>query len=225
MNKIIIKGIIEVKTGMHIGGNSAYSAIGMIDSPVIKDKITKLPIIPGSSIKGKMRTLLSLAKNDKVVDFDDDGIEILRLFGSSKKGSILASRLQFRDCFYIKEREIDSPYEIKYENLIIRKTLVAKPRQIERVVRGAKFDFRLTYNVVKQDEMGADIENIIQALKLLQLDYLGGGGSRGNGRILFTKLQVLELNDEGQLEVNEDLTNKFADIEAYGNKIYDLKNV
>lgn len=57
--KIQITGTIEVKTGMHIGGSSAYAAIGAVDSTVIKDVRTGLPMIPGSSLKGKMRTLLA----------------------------------------------------------------------------------------------------------------------------------------------------------------------
>ena len=52
--KIEIKGILEVKTGLHIGGSSAFAAIGAVDSPVIRDVITNQPIIPASSLKGKL---------------------------------------------------------------------------------------------------------------------------------------------------------------------------
>lgn len=65
-SKIQIKGVLEVKTGMHIGGSSAFSAIGAVDSPVIKDIRTNNPMIPGSSLKGKMRTLLARKYNDVV---------------------------------------------------------------------------------------------------------------------------------------------------------------
>ena len=54
--KVEISGVIEVVTGMHIGGSSAFSAIGAVDSPVIRDVRTNLPMLPGSSLKGKMRT-------------------------------------------------------------------------------------------------------------------------------------------------------------------------
>ena len=50
--KIQITGNLEVKTGMHIGGSSAFAAIGAVDSPVIKDGRTQSPMIPGSSLKG-----------------------------------------------------------------------------------------------------------------------------------------------------------------------------
>ena len=219
MKKIIIKGLIEVKTGMHIGGNSSYSAIGMVDSPVIKDKKTKLPIIPGSSLKGKMRSLLSFAKNDKRVNVENDGEEIARLFGSSEKGNIKLSRLQFSDCFYVN-KDNDLPYEIKFENGIDRKTVVANPRQIERVVRGSEFNFMLTYNIEEVSEMDMDMINLIQALKMLQLDYIGGGGSRGNGRIVFKDLKAFKLNDDCELVEEEELTKKFIEVVEYGELCY-----
>ena len=52
--KIEISGVIEVMTGLHIGGSSAFSAIGAVDSPVILDTRSNMPMIPGSSLKGMM---------------------------------------------------------------------------------------------------------------------------------------------------------------------------
>ena len=56
--KIRINGDILVKTGMHIGGSSAFAAIGAVDSPIVRDVRSNLPLLPGSSLKGKMRSLL-----------------------------------------------------------------------------------------------------------------------------------------------------------------------
>ena len=64
--KIQVTGQIRLETGLHIGTSNAFAAIGATDSPVIKDPITNLPIIPGSSIKGKMRTLLAKVYNTKL---------------------------------------------------------------------------------------------------------------------------------------------------------------
>ena len=50
--KILIRCDLEVRTGMHIGGSSAFSAIGAVDSPVVRDPYTGYPIVPGSSLKG-----------------------------------------------------------------------------------------------------------------------------------------------------------------------------
>ena len=62
--KIKITGIIEVKTGLHIGGDDSFSAIGSIDSPVVRDPLTRDPVIPGSTLKGKMRSLLARVKRE-----------------------------------------------------------------------------------------------------------------------------------------------------------------
>ena len=67
-SKIKITGVIEVVTGMHIGGSSAFSAIGAVDSPVVKDPLSGLPLLPGSSLKGKLRTLLARSENKSPVD-------------------------------------------------------------------------------------------------------------------------------------------------------------
>ena len=55
ISKIEITSELEVLTGMHIGGTNEFAAIGAIDSPVVRDVISRLPMIPGSTLKGKMR--------------------------------------------------------------------------------------------------------------------------------------------------------------------------
>ena len=89
LTKIQITGDILVETGMHIGGSTAFAAIGTVDAPVIKDSRTNLPIIPGSSLKGKMRSLLAREMNSAVVAPDDDCEELARLFGTAKKGKVM----------------------------------------------------------------------------------------------------------------------------------------
>lgn len=97
--KIIIQGELIVKTGMHIGGGSDYAPIGSVDSPVVRDVLTQEPIIPGSSLKGKVRTLLARFKSKKYIvnDIKEDDKVIKRLFGSTNPQII--SRLQFQDLF------------------------------------------------------------------------------------------------------------------------------
>lgn len=196
--KIKITGTIEVKTGLHIGGDDSFRAIGSVDSPVVRDPLTRDPVIPGSTLKGKMRSLLAREFGSipcaGVRGFESDCPEIKRLFGSSEKGSDAAgvgmqmSRLQFSDCFLVNKKTLPQIFENKFENTIDRLTSVANPRQIERVVRGSEFLFELIYNVEDADEAQEDFENIRKAIDLLENDYLGGGGSRGNGRVLFKDL-------------------------------------
>lgn len=194
--KIKISGEIELVTGLHIGGTDAYSAIGAVDSPVIRDAISGEPTIPGSSIKGKMRFLLQKTFGASM-DHNKDHDQVLRLFGSSAE-PIQASRLKFSDCFIqegikdqLRERNIRLT-ETKTENAIKRTTSVANPRQIERVIRGIVFDFEVIYDVLTDDiaEIQEDFKNISTAFKLLENDYLGGHGSRGSGRVKFNKLKT-----------------------------------
>ena len=53
-----IKGQIKVITGLHIGGSSEFMEIGGVDNPIIKNPVNNEPYIPGSSLKGKMRSLM-----------------------------------------------------------------------------------------------------------------------------------------------------------------------
>ncbi|MGB9716725.1 MAG: type III-A CRISPR-associated RAMP protein Csm3, partial [Thermodesulfovibrionales bacterium] len=59
--KVLIKGILECLTGIHIGASKENMEIGAIDSPVVRNPVTREPYIPGSSLKGKLRSLLEKA--------------------------------------------------------------------------------------------------------------------------------------------------------------------
>lgn len=217
--KLIIKGELEIITGLHIGGSDAFSAIGAIDSPVIKDKLTGLPIIPGSSIKGKMRTLLARSVSDsvKLGSSDQDPEEIKRLFGTGGN-NITKARLQFADCFLSNNNKLDNHEltEAKFENTIDRSNSTANPRQIERVVRGSIFEFRLVYDIENEQEILEDISNLAKGLKLIQLDYLGGHGTRGYGRVGFNKLSIVEIENKVDKSTMETINSRLKDVENYG---------
>lgn len=199
--KIKISGKIKVMTGMHIGGSSAFSAIGAVDSPVIRDKQSDLPIIPGSTLKGKMRTLMargfSQSASAKIGYHDDDPEIVVRLFGNAKKGKEdhRNSRLLFSDMILsnmdeLKQMDIHSATEVKFENSINRITAVANPRQIERVIRGSEFNLDIIYNVEEETQIEEDFQAIKDGLTLLEYDYLGGSGSRGYGKVKFEDLMA-----------------------------------
>ena len=203
--KLEIVGKIEVVTGMHIGGSDAFAAIGAIDSPVIKDVRTNLPIVPGSSLKGKLRTLIARKINDKICNPDDDDARIKRLFGCAKKGQVQRSRLIFSDLTMenaeeLRSQGLTSMTEVKFENTINRCTGVANPRQIERAIRGTIFNFSVIYEVKNTEEIVDDIALFTDGLKLLTYDYLGGNGSRGYGKVKFDNLDlecvIGEVDDE-----------------------------
>ena len=216
-SKIRITGVLETKTGMHIGGSSAFSAIGAVDSPVIKDVRNGKPMVPGSSLKGKIRTLLAKKYNVAVVNPDNDAECIRRVFGSAKKdkdNKVHASKIIVSDMFLMNEDEIrnrgiESFTEVKFENSINRATAVANPRQIERAIQGLQFGIDMIYEVDngKEDEVIDDIKLLAEGMKMLEYDYLGGSGSRGYGKVQFfdmtAKVVIGALDDSVVAEVNE----------------------
>ena len=212
-NIVEIKAKLELQTGLHIGAGDSEMHIGGIDNSVIKHPITQSPYIPGSSLKGKIRTLLEwrsgavqssplslkdISKNTEEVK------NILRLFGISgdaqnseqEVAEIGVSRLAFWDCTLNEawENAIREDNQLlteaKSENTIDRITSTAgNPRQTERVPAGAEFDFKLTLRQFEGDKPEL-LDLVLKGLKLLELDSLGGSGSRGYGKVKFTDLTV-----------------------------------
>ena len=197
--KLLIQCDLVTVTGMHIGGTDTFSAIGAIDSPVIRDAYTGRPIVPGSSLKGKLRSLLarSLCRDiENMPDFDKDDERIKRLFGSSRP--VRAARAQFSDCFIINFDQMKHVglTEAKTENAIRRSDSVANPRQIERVIPGVKFGVRITYNVEDEAQTREDLELLAKGMNILEMDYLGGHGSRGSGRVSLRRFRVTDENEQ-----------------------------
>lgn len=215
IEKVFISGSIVAKTGMHIGGSKTALDIGGIDLNVIKTA-NGIPYIPGSSIKGKLRSILAreegsvAVRPDKNVPTgaktDRDFKYIVEIFGDAndKTASGTPSMLIVRDAFleldyFEKEKagngifsELELDYtESKWENTINRMTGTAEhPRQLERVPAGARFDFTFIYNVMDSDKKKVHLEHIISAMRILEDDYLGGQGSRGYGQIKFENVVI-----------------------------------
>jgi CRISPR-associated protein Csm3 len=232
LNKIhTLNATLELVTGLHIGGSSSEMHIGGIDNSVLKHPYTLEPYIPGSSLKGKMRSLLEwragvvgetggkpvTAKVLKELTGEKRtrAETIARLFGLSGDAQddfvkeIGPTRLSFWDCALNTEWKAQrQPGELlteaKSENLIDRISGVAQhPRQTERVPAGACFDFKLSF---KELDIDTDLLNtILQGLKLLELDAIGGSGSRGYGKIKFVNLKLNE----------ESIDERFAAIDPF----------
>ena len=79
---------------------------------------------------------------------------------------------------------------MKFENSINRLTAVANPRQIERVIRGCIFDFDMICDAESAEDAEKSIRLLAEGIQLLQLDYLGGSGSRGYGKVQFKDLTI-----------------------------------
>ncbi len=210
--KIFIKGTIECKTGLHIGGSDQTLSIGGVDNVIIRDPISNAPYIPGSSIKGKIRSLLekhyglepNSPKNNPSIyvpkkgEENKNGIKIGEIFGVPAESDIISpARLLVRDAFLTKKSkedleriETDLPYsEVKTEVTINRVTSKANPRQMERVPAGTEFEFEFVINAYKIDDTDDNekelLDEVFKGMALLQDDYLGGSGSRGYGKVKF----------------------------------------
>lgn len=204
MHKYIIQGKIKALSGLHIGGNDAGLSIGSPDATVIKHPISGEPYIPGSSLKGKMRSLTEL--RDGTIGNRRYGVVLngptenptdlaAQLFGTANnEATQRPSRVIVRDAFLSKENEDHqedfSVVEVKTEVLIDRVTSKAMPRSMERIPAGATFDFEIVLNVFESDaQHGVErdhLNNVLSSLLLVQDDYLGGKGSRGSGHIKFS---------------------------------------
>jgi CRISPR-associated protein Csm3 len=212
--RIFVRGKITAVTGLHIGGSPTALAIGTVDNPVIRDTLTGRPYIPGSSVRGKMRSLwekmtgvhqnwpigrgVTIHVCERREDYEQ--CPVCQIYGVP--GQLEASfptRLVVRDAFLSAESEeelrlvakTDLPYtEVKWEAAIDRVTSAAVPRQMERVPAGATFDgFELVFSVYDEGDLEHFVD-VFEAMQLLEDDYLGGQGSRGSGKVRFGQVHV-----------------------------------
>lgn len=209
LGNVVLSGQLECRTGLHIGEEGMLE-IGGINNPVVKSPATGHPYIPGSSIKGKMRSLMEW--NEGVVEEGEDDINIhtctdeaavdctvCRVFGTPAETDAKTgpTRLSVRDAYPTndtielwKDLNTSLPYtEVKSENTIDRVTSEANPRDVERVPKESEFEYELVYGVYDLDDGGKpDFENlkaVERALYLLEDSSLGGNGSRGYGKVTF----------------------------------------
>ncbi|HKX30234.1 MAG TPA: type III-A CRISPR-associated RAMP protein Csm3 [Blastocatellia bacterium] len=207
---VMIRGKIECLSGLHIGGSGGGFQIGGIENSVVRNPIDDFPYIPGSSLKGKMRSLMEWAlgridPQGRVYENSphpqDD--EILRIFGASAERERRAgpTRLLVRDAvpdmvtrelMQRLESEQGLPkVEIKTEISLNRITSRAEsgPRQVERVPVGSRFNFGLVYGIYEVDGLRVHdvdlLDRVFWALRLVEDSALGRSGSRGYGQVRF----------------------------------------
>lgn len=212
--RVFIRGDLRAVTGLHIGGAPAAMTIGGVDNPVIRDPLTNKPYIPGSSLRGKMRSLwekvTGVRQNwpigrDVRIHIcgsrqDYEACPVCQIYGvPGQQEASYPTRLVVRDVFLSEgsaqrlreEARTDLPYtEIKWEAAIDRVTSAATPRQIERVPAETVFNnFEMVFSIYDPGDLDR-FTHVIEAMQLLEDDYLGGLGSRGGGKIRFERLSL-----------------------------------
>jgi CRISPR-associated protein Csm3 len=227
-----IKGRIVLKSGLHIGAGDTEMHIGGTDNPVVKHPHTGLPYIPGSSLKGKVRSLLEMESGlmtetggkplqagqlkELKGEQKEKRTKILKIFGSSGADSeeiaqIGSTRVSFADCPVsdrwqekVREERLGF-FEVKSENTINRIRGTAEhPRFIERVPADTEFKFNVCLRILGEEDKEL-LDYLLLGLKLLEMDALGGSGSRGYGKIKFDfddedikkKFEGIKLFDSG----------------------------
>ena len=177
--KIFLQGDIHAKTGLHIGGNTGDLDIGGVDNPVIRNQLNRHPYIPGSSLRGKMRSLLDRHFQNELNKPVGSGVHVhecqepgkyktcpvCQVFGVAPQGAMRGhtkpTRLIVRDTSLDAESEkeldaadMDTDYtEIKTEVAIDRISSAATPRHQERVPAGAIFGpLKIVHSLYTQNE-------------------------------------------------------------------------
>ncbi len=225
LGKLILEGELQCQTGLHIGAGKGSLEIGGADNPVVKDAFG-VPYIPGSSLRGRLRSLLEqtlgLAVPSELVylskrrgqevrihhsDRPDD--EVCIIFGRNpgrvekvsgetiEAATATPARLTVYDAPLVlesitqqmRENLDDELTEVKSENAVDRITSQANPRTLERVPAGARFKLRMVMDVLCPEDKPL-LARLVESLRLLEDDALGGGGSRGNGRVSVNALTL-----------------------------------
>jgi len=210
LGRVVLTGQVRAVTGLHIGASKDAFEIGGVDMPVVRNPVDRTPYIPGSSLKGKMRSLWEKvnpvrfnfqigkssdeAKQVWIHMCDAPGCPVCSIYGTTGDSSKDApARLMVRDIPLAKtslpETVVDYT-EVKWEAAIDRVTSAATPRQMERVPAGAVFEpLELVFSFYGADDVKRFID-VLTALQLVEDDFLGGQGSRGSGKVRFEDLAL-----------------------------------
>ena len=258
--RVLIRFEIEAVTGLHIGGSDSGIEIGGVDKTVVRDPLTNRPYVPGSSLKGKMRSLLEkyrgLRQNQRIgtgyihscgADLRRDELttrgkaeyqkcDICQVFGApGERDFSTPTRLVVRDVALsdesaarLEKAHTDLPFtEVKTEVSIDRVTSAANPRQMERVPAGAVFgDAELVYSVYSGSECDPRedvkrLKTVVEGLRLMEDDYLGGSGSRGSGKVRLRNIRLSVRGGADYLRAERPLGN-FAGLDELASGFADL---
>jgi CRISPR-associated protein Csm3 len=212
----VLRGILSCETGLRIGASKEVAGPGEMDNPILRHPVTRLPYVPGSSLKGKLRSLLELQYSPRTQSSGRpcDCAEyyrciVCRLFGCGNPvKSQQPTRLVFRDCGLTgaSEKALRDAMEsggvffseVKSEIAMDRRTGTTQRgslRQMERVPAGTEFKFEVVMRVFSGDDVAAHMKAVHEALDMLERDYLGGSGTRGCGKV---KIKDRKVEDAGR---------------------------
>jgi CRISPR-associated protein Csm3 len=210
---IVMSADMHLRTGLRVGSSNDQTEIGGIENPIIKNPVNGEPYVPGSSIKGKLRSIMEwqfgkVGSNGKPCECAQTDCPVCRVFGIGGYKSNMdlgPTRLIVRDALFTddsREEYLDyleetgePPIEQKFENTIDRRKGSARlPRIMERIPAGFDMDFEVTFRVFNiNEDAETDLKmynELLRVIKFLESDTLGGSGSRGYGRVEFRDVDL-----------------------------------
>ena len=202
IEQFAINAKLNLLSGTRVGGSDDLLGIGTVDLTCIKNPVTRQPYLPGSSLKGRMRSELEkqlgqFGGRDGNQPCGCGQCMVCRVFGPhfNPRHNLGPTRLIVRDALLVSGGEI----ETKTENIIDRKLGTAlHPRQVERVVPDSVFDFQVIINVLGLDQNcsyegksgGLALYTIVRrGMQLLENSGIGSGVGKGYGRLHFVDIR------------------------------------
>lgn len=191
--RIIISGILEAVTPLHIGSGRPEVELGEVDLPVLTDPDGR-PYVPGSSLKGRVRTEAERIARQKGMNVckppdvknmcgslkrnPDDFCICCRIFGTAGDISV-ASKVKFRDAYPMSKVET-----------LLERAGIAIDRDKGSVARGALYTIQavpagvhFSLEIVCENMSEDELRLLKAALKSVEDSALGGSSTRGFGKV------------------------------------------
>lgn len=194
--------------GFRIGGSGGGLEIGGVDANLtaLRNPATGEPYVPGSSLKGKLRSVLEKelgkAVGGEPCKCGSADCLVCKVFGAHMKPGAASAptRIVVRDAPLTRESKENfrraaqagvPAFEEKTENIVDRKAGTAKhPRTGERVLPGTVFDGEILLHIYEGDDAAALSRFVRHGLGIIQEgSSLGASGSRGYGKVSFQSLK------------------------------------
>jgi len=196
--RIFISGTLTVLTGLHIGGNSTEMSIGGADHIVVRDPLTNHPYIPGSSLRGKMRSLLERTTGEMTIKLKDKSTilnHVRKLGGAMAEGAMLNSAGPSTDPSQLSTQLFGLPIDkqsgyhipdIVPQRLVVRDARLINPETLEKA--------RNTDMPMTEVKTEVAIDRITSQANPRQIERVPAGAKFGFEMIL----NIYEKDDESE---------------------------
>ena len=191
---LLMEACLRTVSALYIGVGPDRESGGGRDLTLLRNPLDDMPIVPGSSLRGRMAALLKAHSSD--TDAEEESARALAiLFGNPDKRSVLS----FWDC----SPEVPWAYEHRAAGLALTHWRSEKAptgdqrsvfRRRELISAGVRFKFRLTLLAGQAEAAGLPakkaLEHVKKGLMLIEQHGIGGATVRGFGRVAFSNVKL-----------------------------------